>query len=194
MNDFASSTPTLTATIVREIESDTTPVSQCPDVFDVDQLLAQAESVNGHSVTVSGLCFHICRHAGRKIFLRGSDRKKVLRVEAGEVGSFEAAHCLNSTLRVTGTLVEQRIDEQFLSNWEARLGARAKEADHAASGGCGTERMARGETAITPEDRIASFRARIARRVEECGKPYLSFYYLTTKEYSVLEPESFPLI
>ena len=44
---------------------------------------------------------------------------------------------------------------------------------------------ARGETANTPEKRIADFRAQIAKRQAESGKPYLSFYYLEATDYEI---------
>ncbi len=35
---------------------------------EVDNLLADAEKLTGGKVTVEGVCTHICRHGGRKIF------------------------------------------------------------------------------------------------------------------------------
>ena len=50
---------------------------------------------------------------------------------------------------------------------------------------CSTEKKARGETANTPEARIADFRAKIAKRQAESGKPYLSFYYMEAANYEI---------
>ena len=41
--------------------------------MEVDNLLADAEKLTGGKVTVEGVCTHICRHGGRKIFLMGTD-------------------------------------------------------------------------------------------------------------------------
>ena len=71
---------------------------------------------------------------------------------------------VNSIVRVTGTLKEQRIDEAYLQNWEAQLKAQAAEKHGTGEAGCDSEKKARGETANSPEARIADFRAKIADR------------------------------
>ena len=50
----------------------------------------------------------------------GSDDTQMIRVEAGKLGSFDTK-CVNSIVRVTGTLKEQRVDEAYLQQWEAQL-------------------------------------------------------------------------
>ena len=96
--------------------------------MEVDNLLADAEKLTGGKVTVEGVCTHICRHGGRKIFLMGTDDTQVIRIEAGEkIGSFKP-ECVNNVVRVTGTLVEDRIDEAYLADFRARIADRkAKE-------------------------------------------------------------------
>ena len=49
------------------------------------------------------------------------------------------------------------------------------------------EKKARGETASTPEARIADFRAKIAERKAATGKDYLSFYYMEASSYEIAE-------
>ena len=51
--------------------------------------------------------------------------------------------------------------------------------------GCDSEKKARGETANSPEARIADFRAKIADRKAETGKEYLSFYFMEANSYEV---------
>ena len=48
-----------------------------------------------------------------------------------------------------------------------------------------SEKKARGETANSPEARIADFRAKIADRKAETGKEYLSFYFMEADSYEV---------
>lgn len=47
------------------------------------------------------------------------------------------------------------------------------------------KKKARGETASTPEARIADFRAKIADRKANSGKEYLSFYFMEANSYEV---------
>jgi uncharacterized protein YdeI (BOF family) len=151
----------------------------------IDSLLANAENLAGKEVTIEGVCTHTCKHGATKIFLMGSDDTQTIRVEAGKLGSFDPK-CVNAMVKVTGTLVEQRIDEAYLQNWEAQLKAQTtKEHGDKGEAGCDTEKKARGETANTPEGRIADFRAKIAARKAKTGKDYLSFYYVEASSYEV---------
>ena len=129
--------------------------------MEIDSLLANAGEFAGQEVTIEGVCTHICKHGGRKIFLMGSDDTQTIRVEGGSVGKFDQK-CVNSIVRVTGDLKEQRIDA-----------------------GCSTEKKARSETANTPEARIADFRAKIADRKAKTGKDYLSFYFVEASSYEI---------
>ena len=176
--------------------SEATTEQSASSALEIDSLLANAESLAGQEVTIEGVCthtckhgakkifLHICAHGGGKIFLMGSDDTQVIRVEAGTLGAFDPK-CVNSIVRVTGTLKEQRIDEAYLQNWEAQLKAQAAEKHGTGEAGCDSEKKARGETANSPEARIADFRAKIADRKAETGKEYLSFYFMEADSYEV---------
>lgn len=138
--------------------SEATTEQSASSALEIDSLLANAESLAGQEVTIEGVCTHTCKHGAKKIFLMGSDDTHVIRVEAGTLGAFDPK-CVNSIVRVTGTLKEQRIDEAYLQNWEAQLKAQAAEKHGTGEAGCDTEKKARGETANTPEARIAGFYA-----------------------------------
>ena len=164
--------------------SEATTEQAASSALEIDSLLANAENLAGQEVTIEGVCTHACKHGAKKIFLMGSDDTQVIRVEAGTLGAFDPK-CVNSIVRVTGTLKEQRIDEAYLQNWEAQLKAQAAEKHGTGEAGCDSEKKARGETANNPEARIADFRAKIADRKAETGKEYLSFYFMEANSYEV---------
>lgn len=164
--------------------SEATTEQSASSALEIDSLLANAENLAGQEVTIEGVCTHTCKHGAKKIFLMGSDDTHVIRVEAGTLGAFDPK-CVNSIVRVTGTLKEQRIDEAYLQNWEAQLKAQAAEKHGTGEAGCDSEKKARGETANSPEARIADFRAKIADRKAETGKEYLSFYFMEADSYEV---------
>lgn len=153
--------------------------------MEVDDLLADAEALTDKAITFEGVCTHACKHGATKIFLMGSDDTQIIRVEAAELGSFDTK-CVNSVVRVDGILREQRVDENYLRKWEARLASSSAGKHGEDESGCATEKNARRESANTPEGRIADFRARIAARKAECGKEYLSFYYVEATGYEIL--------
>lgn len=154
--------------------------------LEVDSLLANADALASQEITVEGVCTHICKHGGAKIFLMGSDDKQTIRIEAGEVGKFKQ-ECVNSIVKVKGKLVEQRIDEAYLQQWEEKVKASTAEKHGDSAAGCSTEKQARGETNVnTAEERIEGFRQRIADRKAKEGKEYLSFYFVEATEYEIL--------
>lgn len=150
----------------------------------IDAVLEQAESLVDANVVIEGVCTHTCSHGAKKMFLVGSDNTKTLRIEAGELGAFDAG-VVNCIVTVNGTLKEERIDEAYLLDWEAKLKNQEDEKHGDGDGGCQTEKDARGETANTPESRIADFRAKIAVAKETKGKDYLSFYYVVAESYEI---------
>lgn len=155
-----------------------------PTALEVDQVLADPDSLVGDTIEIEGICTHICKHGGGKIFLMGSDDTKTLRVEAGEsIGSFPQ-ETVNSIVRVTGVLVEDRIDEDYLAQWEARIADQAKETQ--GEGGCAADMKANAEAAANSVlERIANFRSRIAERTEKEGKPYVSLYHMEGLSYEI---------
>ncbi len=165
-------------------QNDGKQTAEAPAAMQVDDLLAGAEQLVGDTVTVEGVCTHICKHAGRKIFLMGSDDTQTIRVESGKLGSFKQ-ECVNSIVTVTGILCEERIDEAYLQQWEARLEAQTAEEHGNSAAGCDTEKKVRQETGNTPQARIDNFRQRIAQNEAETGKAYLSFYYVEATDYQI---------
>ncbi|WP_297238193.1 hypothetical protein [uncultured Porphyromonas sp.] len=155
-----------------------------PAALEVDQVLADPDSLVGDTIEIEGICTHICKHGGGKIFLMGSDDTKTLRIEAGEpIGSFPQ-ETVNSIVRVTGVLVEDRIDEDYLAQWESQVADQAKETQ--SEGGCAADMKANAEAATNSvRERIANFRSRIAERTEKEGKPYVSLYHIEGLSYEI---------
>ena len=151
--------------------------------YDVDDLLAIADSLAGQEVEIEGVCTHLCMHGATKLFLMGENGS--LRVEAGELGSF-SKDCVNSVVKITGVVTEDRIDEAYLQQWEAQLEANVAETHgDGEQAGCAAEKGARKEVGNTVQERIASFRARIAEREAKDGKAYLSFYHVLATSYEI---------
>lgn len=167
----------------KEVQAEETVVSTA---MEVDDILANADSLTNKEVEIEGVCTHICAHGGGKIFLMGSDDTKMIRVEAGELGSFKK-ECVNSIVNVKGVLVEQRIDEQFVLNMleNAKNQTGEKHGEGEESGGCSTSKKANHVEGNTVEEVAADYRAKIATRQEKEGKAYLSTYIIVAKSYEI---------
>ena len=166
--------------------TDAAEVAEAVSAMEVDAVLADAEALANQQVEIEGICTHICKHGGRKIFLMGSDDTKTIRIEAAELGSFDQK-CVNSIVKVKGLLREERIDENYLRQWEVQVAAQGGEEHGDEEGGCDTEKAARGETGNTTAERIADFRTKIAARKAATGKDYLSFYFIEAHSYEIVE-------
>lgn len=170
-------------------KTDTQAAQPTEGVYEIDDVLAAGHEHAGKEVTIEGVCSHICKHGGSKIFLMGSDDTKTIRVEAGaKIGGFKP-ECVNSIVRVTGKLMEQRIDEEYLVRWEEQVKEQTVENHHGdgEEAGCAAEQKAQGgEVVNSVADRIAYFRKSIAERKEKEGREYLSFYWLDADTYEIL--------
>jgi len=168
-------------------KTDSAATRTSSDIIQVDDLLANADQYVDKALKLEGVCTHICKHGGGKIFLLGSDDTKTIRIEAGDkVRSFKP-ETVNAIVQIDGTLKEQRIDEAYLSKWEAQLKSHEGH-DHAdGEEGCGAEQQANNEApANSTGQRIANFRKSIAERKASEGKEYLSFYYVEADDYTIL--------
>ena len=163
---------------------DQTEVAQSA-ALQIDDVLAQADSLVGQEITIEGICTHACKHGATKIFLMGSDDTQTIRVEAAKLGAFDTK-CVNNVVEVKGILYEDRIDEAYLQAWEAEeKNGTAEKHGEEGEGGCSSEKAARGETANTTAERIADFRTKIEKRNAEEGKAYLSFYHVEALSYEI---------
>ena len=107
----------------------------------IDEVMEKAIDLVEQTVVIEGVCTHTCSHGAKKMFLVGSDDTKTLRIEAGELGAFDTK-VVNNVVTVKGTLKEERIDEAYLQDWEARLKAQTEEkhGNGEGEGGCDTKR------------------------------------------------------
>lgn len=160
--------------------------AEASPALEIDAVLAGADTLAGRTIELEGICTHICKHGGTKIFVMGSDDTKSLRIEAAGLGSFDRK-CVNSIVRVKGILREERIDEAYLQRWEAAAAAQAAAEHGETAAGCDSEKAARGETGSSAAERIANFRTKIAARQAAAGKAYLSFYFVEALSYEVVE-------
>ena len=164
--------------------SDTETTDNKSSILQIDDVMQNGERLIGQEIEIEGVCTNICKHGGRKIFLMGSSDKYTLRIESEELGKFDQK-CVNSIVKVKGVLVEEKIDEAYLTKWEETLKQQNIQNHGDSEAGCTTEKKARGETANSPQTRIDQFRQRIAEQKEKNGKDYLSFFHLTAKQYEV---------
>lgn len=120
-----------------EASSDTASVT----VLTVDGLMADPAAYADDTVTVEGLCTHLCSHGATKAFLANADNSVLLRCNATEAigGAFDST-CVGKTITVSGVVRPQTLGK---SRIEALAAAEAKP-DTTADAHCGTDSRATG--------------------------------------------------
>lgn len=168
-----------------------------PESLSVDQVLASPDEYVGDTITVEGVCSHLCAHGAMKAFIAGSSDTVMLRCEANpHIGEPFPVRLVRRPVQIKGILAEQRLDSAAVDNMEVQYkealakaeaeGKNASEAGHE-GGACAAERTAQGQANITDfEARMEDYRQKIAARQQKEGKPYLSFYYLEATSYDLL--------
>lgn len=169
------------------------------DTVTVDSILANPDSYVGQTVTIEGVVSHLCKHGGRKAFLLGSDENSMIRCDAtAEMGNVFSQETIHQPLRVTGVVMESRLDENTIRQLEQdrqgqleRIAEQQGEEEAAnyqnAPTGCETERKVAGQENVeTFAAQMADYRRRIAERDSLEGKAYLSTYYIQATTYEIL--------
>ena len=170
------------------------------DALTVDEIFETPDKYVGDTISIEGVCSHLCSQGGKKAFLQGNADNVQIRCEAFPLmGEPFPKSCIHQPMTVTGIFREQRIDNELVDQMESEYNERLRmiaeqhgeeTAQRAANAsvGCDTERAAQGQQDLnTFKERMDDYRTRIAARKAAEGKAYLSFYYLDAISFEILE-------
>lgn len=143
------------------------------------ELLDQGEKYVDKTVTVEGTAVHVCEHGGKRMFLNSGDTDKRLKAVADEeLGSFKTEDEGNTFL-VTGTVEEQRIDQEYLDNWEEEIKEDLGDDHHVHDGEHGE-----GETHDDHDmDEDLAKVEDMRKQIEDSDKDYISIFSLKASSY-----------
>lgn len=146
----------------------------------IAEITPQLEALTDKDVTIEGRCIHICQHSGTKMMIMGANENEMLRITSTEaLGKFDTT-MMNQTVVVEGIVREQRIDEEYLKNWEAELAEAGETEEHHV---CETEKKADKMESNTVQDQINEYRTKINERNAAEGKAYISNFSIEAKSY-----------
>jgi hypothetical protein len=95
-------------------------------VLNVENFEKKAEKLVGKEVFLTGTCDHVCKHAGKKLHLVGKNDTKVEIMASEKIGKFPK-ELEGEDLKVKGTIMMDKIDEEYLKEWEAEVKEHHKE-------------------------------------------------------------------
>ncbi|MEJ2596168.1 MAG: hypothetical protein P8100_13835 [bacterium] len=172
-------------------KSQSAPIEEIGTEKAVDVDLAnfeeEANLLVGKQVVLNGMVDHVCKHGGQKLFLVNQDADARVKITTGENMAAFNTELEGETVRVVGIVEEQRIDEDYLREWEEEITGGPIEGENSQHGekvhmGEHNQEM-EAEAEENPEMRqINNYR----EMIQESGKDYISFFSVTCVEYEVL--------
>lgn len=143
------------------------------------ELLEQGEKYVDETVTVEGTAVHVCQHGGKRMFLNSGDTDERLKAVANEeLGSFKTEDEGNTFL-VTGTVEEQRIDNEYLDNWEQEIKDDLGDDHHIHDGEHGEGESHDDHDMSEDLAKVENMR----KEIEESDKDYVSIFSLKAESY-----------
>lgn len=87
----------------------------------VNDLLTVAEQRVDDTIVFQGTVKHTCSHSGRRCFIADPSGETTIRVEAGgNIKSFNK-ELVDTVIKITGVLKEQRFSQEYIDKWEKEL-------------------------------------------------------------------------
>lgn len=146
------------------------PVAPAMKTVSFDELYSNTFDAPKGKVVVEGLCIHVCKHSGKKIFVIGSDPNKKVQIYAGEGLSGFPPDIEGSKVRVVGVLEEEKLDMKYVQEMEEELIAEEKEQTKSKTKSC------------VFEDEMKKIKD-LKEKISKSPKGYFSLYSMTSTEY-----------
>lgn len=147
----------------------------------IDEFINNAGEVVGEQIIIEGLVNHVCQHGGKRMFLIDTATQETVKIVVDEGMASFNTDLEGQEVIIKGLVEELRIDEAYLTEWEAELEGSEHE-DHGDGHGEGKmgEAADQGEH-IAAYEQIENYR----NEMKENEVDHLSFYSIVCKEYDV---------
>lgn len=138
----------------------------------------------GKKISISGTVDHICKHGGQKLFIVDTESEGRVKVTPDENIAAFNSELEGENIHIIGIVEEQRIDEDYLKEWEEEVKAGTEEEQGEGIHVEGEGEMKHDEEGNNTEDfeKINRLREMLA----ESGDDHLSFYSVLCVEYEVI--------
>lgn len=146
----------------------------------------KAEELVGKKVMLTGTVDHICKHGGQRMFVIETGSEGRVKVTPDENIAAFKTDLEGQNVKLIGIVEEQRIDEDYLKEWEEEIMAGVDMGDDKGEGshlGGDTEKGGSDADMEEEMEKVNNLRQEIA----ESEKGYLAFYSVLCTEYEVIE-------
>lgn len=148
----------------------------------------KAEELVGKQVMLTGTVDHVCKHGGQRMFVIETGSEGRVKVTPDENIAAFKTDLEGQHVKLVGIVEEQRIDEDYLKEWEEEIMAGVDMGDDKGEGshlGGNTEKGGSDADMEEEMEKVNNLRQEIA----ESGKGYLAYYSVLCTEYEVVEME-----
>jgi len=148
----------------------------------------KAEELVGKQVMLSGTVDHVCKHGGQRMFVIETGSEGRVKITPDENIAAFKTDLEGQSVKLIGIVEEQRIDEDYLKEWEEEILAGVDMGDDKGEGshlGGNTEKGGSDADMEEEMEKVNNLRQEIA----ETEKGYLAFYSVLCTEYKVVEME-----
>lgn len=138
----------------------------------------------GKKIKLEGTVDHICKHGGQRLFLVSEESEARIKVTPDEEIAAFNAELEGNKIIITGIVEEQRVDEDYLREWEEEIKSGAEMADGKGEGshlGGTVEKGGEGADIAEEMEKVNNLR----EMIKESGKDYISFFSVLCTDYTV---------
>jgi len=149
------------------------------NIVDINKFEDKVGEFAGQEIIIEGTCVHTCKHGGGKMHIVGDNpENRVVIIATDESGKFDA-EMEGIKYKVSGKVVETRIDSIYLANMEAEIlaGKENDEKEIAHNHGLGHGHENNNDTSEAEEKEMKLMHVdNMRKELAESGKDHLSFY------------------
>jgi len=146
----------------------------------------KAEELVGKQIMFSGTVDHVCTHGGQRMFVIETGSEGRVKINPDENIAAFNTELEGKNIKIIGIVEEQRIDEDYLKEWEEEIMADVVMADDKGEGTHLGGNMEKGDSEADKSEemeKVNNLRSKIA----ESGKDHLSFFSVLCTDYEVVE-------
>jgi len=158
-----------------------TPVS-------ISNFEVKAEELVGKQIMLSGTVDHVCTHGGQKMFVIETGSEGRIKITPDENIAAFNTELEGQNIKVVGIIEEQRIDEDYLKEWEEEILADVDMGDDKGEGKHLGGNMEKGGSEADKSEELEKVN-NLRSKIAESGKDHLSFFSVLCTDYEVVETE-----
>lgn len=150
---------------------------------------AKAEEFVGKKIELKGTVDHICSHGGQRLFLVSESSDARIKITPDEEIAAFKSELEGNNIIIIGIVEEQRIDEDYLREWEEEIKAGSDMSDDKGEGshlGGKVEKGGEGADINEEMKKVNDLR----NEIKESGKDHLSFFSVLCTDYVIVDGEN----